>query len=329
VAPIFAKDQGIPSFGFGYNPTASAVSVRPDEINNTYWTGYYLSFWNTQSSWSPNSNLLDFRCVLPSKLAVADLASEPVVCGQLGNGCYANLRAMQKGRASLPDGTQIELVSAAGAFKVWKEKNGSRLLNAAGIWTNENNWQKRLTRNGLAFSDDYLIEPTLIRGLAGRVCPPNVFLSRDNMVAEGRCLYFDGGNQLQALSYYYGPDFQEATDWLRDSTSPTSGRGSSSSYFEGNIKTCADKGMRLPVIYETTINGAYAKQKGWMLPSGESNLNVVWAEQNGVPSFQGWTWTSTAIGTENNYYQYYRRWYWDETGIENASFKGYVRCVLP
>ncbi|NBV49962.1 hypothetical protein EBR03_01535 [bacterium] len=263
---------------------------------------------------------------------IADPPQELVRCGEPGNGCYDNLRAMQEGKAKLSDGTQIELVSAAGAFKVWKKAGENLIMNASGVWSPENNWQRKLNRDGKSFSDFYLTE-TDIKGLAGRACPPAVFLNHDNMVAKGRCLYFDAGNQKQGLSILGRPSGLESIDWLSDWSSQSTGRGPDSSYFEGNVKVCADKGMRLPVIYETTVNGAFTKQQGWAPPSGDPGLNVAWAELNGVPSFEGWTWTATAYqvpAPADGYRNYFRRWSSDQAGVETSIMdNGSIRCVLP
>jgi hypothetical protein len=48
---------------------------------------------------------------------------------------------MAAGKAKLIDGTEVELVSAANNFKVWKEKGSNRILNANGMWSSRDDWQ--------------------------------------------------------------------------------------------------------------------------------------------------------------------------------------------
>ena len=100
----------------------------------------------------------------------------------------------------LSDGTQIDYVDTGNGsgFKIWTEHQGNRILPATGLWSSQNDWQKTLTRAGTAF-DTALTSSSLISEIAGRVCPPNVFLNHTNMLATGQCLYFDSGNPNQRL----------------------------------------------------------------------------------------------------------------------------------
>ncbi|NBX92346.1 MAG: hypothetical protein EB078_04660 [Proteobacteria bacterium] len=231
------------------------------------------------------------------------------------------------------DGTHIELTRAAGLFRVWKEKNGLRILNSSGLAAS--GWQKKLEKTGTSFSDNFLTESQIIGRLAGRVCPPNVFLSYDNMATSGRCLYYDSGNTPQTLTFNWGID---GIDMLYDWSRPTTGRGELSSYYEGNIKVCADKGMRLPVVYETSVAANYYTDTGqlmnanaWKAPAGDPSFAVTWAGPRGVPPGpEGWTWTASAQTDGTSYQQYFRRWFRDKAGIENSSVgSSSIRCVLP
>ncbi|NBT36492.1 MAG: hypothetical protein EBT03_13320, partial [Betaproteobacteria bacterium] len=167
---------------------------------------------------------------------------------------------MTDGAAKLPDGTIIDYTFANGSsgFKVWKERGGSRILPANGLVAS-GNWQKQLTRAGTAFSaTDFILSST---NVAGRVCPTHVFLSHSEMTATGRCLYYDAGNAAQSLNAAMGNGIQ-TSDWLNFNDVSGSGRGISKSYYEGNIKTCADKGMRLPVMFETSMNQSSSPPTG-------------------------------------------------------------------
>jgi fibronectin type 3 domain-containing protein len=226
-----------------------------------------------------------------------------------------------------PSGSTITLQFANGTsgFKIWREKSGTRILNATGLVGN--GWQQTLTRAGTAFTGTAFTNTTHVGQIAGRSCPPNVFLNYSNMTVTNRCLYYDVGTGLLNLDSG-GTAGVEAQDWLRDWDSTATGRGSSSSYFEGNIRTCADKGMRLPVAYETSMNNPGTTNT----PNGDSGITPVWAGSVGVPNAasvgSGWTWTASAAIPGKGYY-----WVW--VSSTNSSYQTYnytgraVRCVLP
>jgi hypothetical protein len=217
----------------------------------------------------------------------------------------------------------LQYANGADGFKIWKEKSGTKILNATGLVSN--GWQKTLNRVGNALSaSDF----TTSSNIAGRVCPPNVFINHDLMTAADRCLYFDNGSSVQRLDAA-GTSTFETSDWLQAWSRPLTGRGIGSSFYEGNIKTCADKGMRLPALYETSISEAAAKAStmgspGEYLPTGDS-ITAVWAENNGVPT-NSMNWTATAHVPDANYF-----WNWHGTGGGNSSFSDTIaaRCVVP
>ena len=212
---------------------------------------------------------------------------------------------------------------------MWWQQGTNRILNASGLWTNggAGAWQQALNRNGIGTNGDFN-SATQIAALGGRVCPgkttgSGVFIDFTNMVDSTRCLYYDSGNAVQRLDAA-GTSGTEASDWLQYWNTSATGRGTGSSYYEGNIKTCADKGMRLPVMYETTMINPTT-----YLPTGDTGVTPTWAgSTNGVPSYSGYTWTASA-DTLNTYFY----WIWagtsSEIGAYFASFAGYVRCVLP
>jgi hypothetical protein len=239
--------------------------------------------------------------------------------------CYTDSAATTAGEAGGPGGVTMEYVFANGSsgFKIWKEKGGSRILNSTGLIAN--GWQKELTRAGTAFSETNF---TVASHIAGRVCPTHVFLSHSNMTSTGRCLYYDGGNDKVALNNASSGTLGE--DYLVAWNDAGSGQGSSASYYEGNIKTCADKGMRLPTTYETTVNKHSSD-----LPTGDNLTNdPIWAgSENGVPYHSVYTWTATANPTNTTTYRS-----WNGTSdygsgypfyYHSITYSGTVRCVLP
>jgi hypothetical protein len=218
----------------------------------------------------------------------------------------------------------LQFANGSSGFKIWKEKSGTKILNATGLVAN--GWQKQLTRAGTAFS---ATDFTNGANIAGRVCPTNVFLSHSNMTATGRCLYYDGGsNETQGLDAACPSNnctnpliANEASDWLLHWNRANTGRGTGSSYYEGNIKTCADKGMRLPTMYETTMT-----EPGSYKPTGDS-ITPNFATTNGVPSGSSWLWTASANTWHPGHW-----WAWSRTWSDDDSFYGFpnsVRCVLP
>jgi hypothetical protein len=219
-----------------------------------------------------------------------------------------------------PAGSNLTLQFANGSsgFKIWREKDGSRILNASGLIAN--GWQATLARAGTGFSTDFT-STTYIGQIAGRVCPPNVFLDFTTMTASNRCLYYDSGNAAQSLNAATGT---EATDWLMQWNRGATGRGVNSSYFEGNIKTCADKGMRLPVAYETTMI-----QPGSNLPTGDS-ITPTWALTAGVPVYTSYALTASAsLAFMPDPSGYFR---WTGTGNDVNGWSNTVaavRCVIP
>jgi hypothetical protein len=258
------------------------------------------------------------------------VTASATTAGNCSGNCFDDAAAKALGIAIGPGGATIEYIksnsscSGESCFYLWKERNGNRILAASG--NASDGWQKTLNRSGVGFSANDLTDAAVIEDIAGRVCPPNVFLDYDNMTATGRCLYYDAGNAAQTLDAA-GTTGTEAEDWLQNWDRAATGRGTGSSYYEGNIQTCANKGMRLPTMYETTMT----KPSSW-LPTGDGLVSdPTWAGNiDGIPnhtSTTGYTWTASA-GT------YHTSDYWRLPGTGGCGGTKYynscsVRCVLP
>ena len=229
----------------------------------------------------------------------------------------------------------LQYANGSSGFKVWKEKDGSRVLNATGLI--EHGWQKTLTRAGTAFAGD-LTNASVINSICGRVCPANVFLNHSNMTTTDRCVYYDCGNETQTLdaaspSNGGSSSNVEAEDWIQASNRAATGLTTDASYYEGNIKTCADKGMRLPTSYETQVD-MDACHTAWScknyLPTGDGIVPIWAGSTNGVPSSNGtYNWTASASTYGSNYF-----WVWlgtrtDGDGDQYWVTDNGVRCVLP
>ncbi|NBX76146.1 MAG: hypothetical protein EBQ92_06290, partial [Proteobacteria bacterium] len=219
----------------------------------------------------------------------------------------------------------LEYANGVDGFKIWKENYGTRILNSTGLV--ENGWQKQLTRAGTAFSET---DFTTGSNIAGRVCPgltagSGVFVDFNNMVDSTRCLYYDSGNASQTLDAA-ATSGTEASDWLQAWNSAATGRGTGHSYYEGNIKTCADKGMRLPTLYETSAT-TNPLQPSYPTDDGLDPTHPNFAgSTNGVPSFGNWAWTASALTYTSGGY-----WGWSGTDGFQDYYSSYlsVRCVLP
>ncbi|NDD53332.1 hypothetical protein EBZ39_05580 [bacterium] len=214
----------------------------------------------------------------------------------------------------------LQYANGSSGYRIWKEKNGSRILNASGLISK--GWQQTLTRVGTAFSGTSLTNTTHISSIAGRVCPTNVFLNYDNMTATSRCVYYDTNATSQSLSQDWVTGAVEGVDYIANALSASGGAGTVRSFYEGNIKTCADKGMRLPTMYETTMDPPASN-----IPTGDG-ITPTWAGgTNGIPS-NGWSWTSS-----NTMYSEYYFWLWNGVSSANMGYNanfGYtVRCILP
>jgi hypothetical protein len=265
----------------------------------------------------------------------ASSASVTPIAPSCSGDCYTSAQSLAIGTERQgPNSSTLTLQYANGSsgFKIWQEKNGNRILNSTGLIAN--GWQKALTRAGTAFDAD-LTSSAAIQAIEGRVCPSQVFVSHSNMVASDRCLYYDSGNAMQSLDQADpangGPSGAvKAEDYLTYADHAPTGRGSLYSYYEGNIKTCADKGMRLPTLYETTVSGSLTDlPTGDLTSNGGSLSSQPTFVGDGVSHYSSWTWTAT--GTPNDSSKYWKfvggTGVWGGGGF-NANYYS-VRCVLP
>lgn len=245
-------------------------------------------------------------------------------CGYAGvPSCYDPDFVAAHNSACLKNGVQIDYTPAGSSigFKVWKENGGGlRILRASGLWEGPGDWQRKLDRTGRAFSAEFLTDETL---LAGRVNPSNVFLNDNNKTARGQWVYYTKDMGVQNLVKSSGTIGQDRLSNWQD---PASGNGSKASWYEGNIKTCADEGMRLPTLFETQ-----SKKPLGFLPK---DADPVFGGTR-VPRASNYaTWTSTA-----STYQELCHFTWGYAASDDPthfwvsnyapSNKPNVRCVLP
>jgi hypothetical protein len=237
-------------------------------------------------------------------------SADAVVCGAAGDGCYDSTTAMASRAGRTPSGKLIDFVFAPSGFGYWREHGGSRVLSADGL----DQWQLGLNLDGRGFGST---EFTNGDSLAGRTCPPNVYVDDNHKFATGRCLYFDGGNPPQAVTAAGTSQTVNGQIGLA--------AWSTLAWYEGNIQTCASLGMRLPTAFETTIT--------WITQGGREPLSdgtPVYAGALGVPSLAGATWTSTAWNYDAQHLFYWLGDMGDYAYIYGPGRNNnYVRCVLP
>lgn len=306
IVKFAGSSRGVPSLG------SNSWTATPNTVSGT---NRYFSWSNNTASgvvFTTNSNVV--RCVMPS---------DPVpFCGNIGNGCYDNSTVTSAGSAYLAGDVQIEYVPTGNGNSIWREKGGQRILKATGLWSTNSDWQQSLARSGLDFTVNNFVD---ISQIGGRSCPNNVFLNHGAMTETNLCVYYDAGNSPQWLN-------RDKTggvigqDYLEDFTGANSGGGTSASWYEGNIKTCADKGMRLPTLYETQVSDPISYKPTDASPvfsssSGVPNYIRSWtaSASPGTNALSTWFWQGASTSAQGSHYFNYNAW----------SYQGYVRCVLP
>jgi hypothetical protein len=179
-----------------------------------------------------------------------------------------------------------------------------------------------LTRGGTGFTATNF---TLHTTIAGRACPTHVFLDYNHMTETNLCLYYDQVNPPQTLNQdQLGGVLSE--DYLPSWNQAGTGRGTSGSWYEGNIKTCADKGMRLPTLYETSAD----KPTSWLPQAQPTDASPVFGGSR-VPLSWPWHFTASAEIQLNLPY------YWIVSGSGSSRWSDGnplddafpLRCVLP
>lgn len=253
------------------------------------------------------------RCVNPAETAY-------VSCGSsAADNCYSgsNATAAQfAGSAITPSGKLLTWSNG-----VWVEAgSGTRVLAADGT----DNWQVTLSPDGRSYSTNLLNKANV----AGRRCPPNVFVP-GNLVATGRCLYYDQGSasgiRLDATANDLTTD-QTTAGAIRLGRwdSEAGGNGTGRSWYEGNIQMCAAKGMRLPTLYELSPGPC-----GYGLPTDATVTQ--WPDVNTqvpnviVPNLgASWTWSATA---STDVWQYL--FIAQSCALNYINNPIYVRCVVP
>lgn len=274
--------------------------------------GFGFSGWNTKSDGSGKNYLPGDNFNFTSDSIILYARWEMPVCGGTGDSCYDDLASIDAGYATTPTGKSLSYINGT-----WIESaSGSRVLASDG----SDNWALQLNPDGRSYSSNFLNKANV----AGRACPGSVFIP-GNLVATGKCLYYDSGNPAQRLD-------ATADDSVTDQSTPgsyrlggwntsASGNATGASWYEGNIQTCASKGMRLPALYETGANQPETANQPTV-----DGAPTAWGGANGVPSSASWTWTASAYTYNSALY-----WVWSGTWTGNVGYNSSyaVRCVVP
>ncbi len=234
----------------------------------------------------------------------------PVACGA---NCYSNSSAISAGLAYTATGKTLLLTNS-----IWVQANGTNVLKVDG----SDNWHLALNSDGKSYSANPLNKNTATIG--GRTCPASVYIDDTNKVASGRCVYYDQGNLAQRLD---APNGDGVTDQTTAGSFRIGSRASTAGFwYSGNIQTCANKGMRLPTLYETTA----AQPAATYLPvDATNNPTPSWSTMlTGVPMAAGaaYSWTASAYTSYSLNY-----WIWVGTTTNNLYYSNTyaVRCIVP
>lgn len=245
--------------------------------------------------------------------ATVEEATVPI-CGGASDSCYTNQAALTARNAVTPLGKKLTLIQTSAKADIWVEKDGTKVLKADGF----DNWQMKLNIDGKGFSVDYFTSPAT---LAGRVCPPNVYIDDANKFATNSCMYYDDAKTPEAdLNAAGSSQTNLGAIGLGVWSDYT---GTVARWYTGNIEPCAVKGMRLPTIFETSIKKP--------IDPAAANFPIadgtpVWAETLGIPNVGNYKWTATAAKDNTGYYV---TWMENIFVNQHITFEKSARCVLP
>lgn len=246
------------------------------------------------------------------------VALPPGACGGAGDGCYDDAAAIAAGAATTPLGKSVVYVATGSGAYVWKDASSNKVLRPNGL----DAWAMKLNLNGkgLQAAGNEFVDYSIIEG---RKCPTNVYIDDANKVSAGNCLYYSMGMGEQSLDAAGTSQTTANTLGMSNWSGYNSGQAR---WYVGNVKTCSDKGMRLPTLFETAI----PTPSSTYLPTDASPTFA--GTTNGIPSNVGGssdhTWTASSYTFANSMF-----WQWYGNTVTNdgygCSVGCYVRCVLP
>ena len=182
---------------------------------------------------------------------------------------------------------------------MWKEVGSTKILNATGL----DEWAYKLYSSGQNYSTTYFAD---YDNIAGRVCPPRVYISNANPYQTGKCLYY---SKFMGQSPHYLGAHTGSDSWLY-----------------GNTSSCSSGGWRLPTIFETSASTGSSQNN---YPASIPTSYMAASIGEGVPSHGSiQTWTGTTNGGMSAQIYYSWRNSIQGTGDQDGT-NNYIRCVLP
>jgi hypothetical protein len=259
---------------------------------------------------SANTKIKAISCLPGASNSTVTVRRYIFSCGDATSSCYGPMGA------NLPDGSILPVTGAlvggnpvrvkyikadstcvdapdARCFRVWQDVNSNKIINASGIWSSANTWQKKLAADGKSkTTNDF----TAISQLAGRVCPPNVYVNDSNKFTTNRCLYYQKDNGIRHSQNIpmHNPTGTFLGLWC----------SAGEKWFKGNVSSCSTHGMRVPTVYETNATGTFPAGRPY--PTSDSGQQMpIFAGAKGMPTPSG-AWTATTYfdsrGCMNTYF---------------------------
>ncbi|MFM8269419.1 MAG: hypothetical protein ACKN9V_04450 [Pseudomonadota bacterium] len=194
---------------------------------------------------------------LPTPTPTPLTSKYPECGGTLG--CYDSAEAKAVGIAFFQDGsiepnrTIIEYkIPEGGTFKVWKYQNSDRIINSTGLAAQSP--QKKMLTSGNGFSSADFTFTKDAKNISGRACPTFVHIDNVNQkFVTDRCLYYTGMVSCSQKAFGCSENGLKYDN-------PSSGEGTKPSWFEYNVPTCSQHGMRLPTLFEVKSDWSEPKQ---------------------------------------------------------------------
>ncbi len=239
-----------------------------------------------------------------------------ITCGSAGKGCYEDSIAIGAREATTPSGKKIVFGKNSLGVDLWTEKDGKKILKADG----SDQWQLRLNPDGKNYSGITFENRDRI---AGRVCPPNVYMNDADKFSLNRCLYYDAADG-DAITLNASGTSQQ--DLGSIGLGPWNATDATPRWYVGNVETCAKEGMRLSTAFEAALPTP-ADFSATNYPTADGT--PIFGNGKGVPNTnaQGYfNWTATS---DRNHADYYVVWRNAQIADQSYAYTHKVRCVIP
>jgi hypothetical protein len=325
------------------NMGASWITIAPNGSDNVDGdnSSYYLYTPYTSATLASNGSSWMAVNVSGQTGRVA-----PMLCDDsTSNRCYSRSgspnAAQDVGVATTPSGKMLKIYPLGDRTSAWVDATGSGKILSLNFL---DSWQMKLPVDGklvpvggvgnIGGPTSSTTPFTNVTSLGGYRCPPNVYVNdSDQLHASGStngayCLFYEKVGRQSNLDAAAGAGSNQAT---LGQIGFQTWDSSTCKWYRGNVDECAQQGMRLPTLYETT-----AAMPTQYLPSTvngsctSADVTVAsWASNaTGIPaiSYLSWTASSATVNTAN-----YWIWGGSQTWSNGSYSMGHlsIRCVLP